>query len=56
MSAQQRWPASPVRLSGKGCGSALALGLMEQEPEGGNNAGQQGSRKNGFCQANLIYF
>lgn len=32
------------------------LGLMEQELKGGNNAGQQGRGKNGFCPANLIYF
>lgn len=54
--SRQQWPASPVLFSGKGCGSGLMLGLMEQEPKGGNNTGQQGSRKNEFCQANLIFF
>lgn len=37
-------------------GSGLMLGLMEQELKWGNNARQQRSGKNGFCQANLIYF
>lgn len=34
----------------------LMLGLVSQEPKGGNNTQQQGMGKNGFCQANLIYF
>lgn len=34
----------------------LMLGLASQEPKGGNNAQQQGMGKNGFCQANRIYF
>lgn len=34
----------------------LMLGLVSQEPKGGNNTQQQGMGKNGFCQANPIYF